>query len=98
MLYAAGYNMFGHLPDENAFVEDVEWNDALMYLIDTIELWWDQDYEICETDEDRLAVDATYLEIHTLLNSCTPNEEVYIKVVDGNDNTWSFWIVKAPEF
>ena len=98
MRYAAGYNMFGHLPDEGALIEDVEWHDALLYLIDTIEIWWSEDYEICETDEDRLSVDGTYLEIHSELNSCTPNEEVYMKVVDGNDNTWSFWIIKAPEF
>lgn len=98
MRYAAGYNMFGHLPDEGALVEDVEWHDALLYLIDTIEIWWSEDYEICETDEDRLMVDGRYLEIDTLLNSCTPNEEFDAKVIDGNDNIWSFWIVAEPEF
>ena len=95
MSYIAGYNMPGCLPEESAHIEDADWHEALQFLVDTIELWWDQDYEICETSKDKLVVDGKYLEAHASLNSATSFQEFHILLTDGNDTPWEFWITET---
>lgn len=93
--YAAGWNMGGYSPDpDNIHITD-DWQSAVTYLADTIDRWWDQDYDSgSETPEQ---VDGRYLPIHTALHSAPQPPEWHGKVTLANGYYWYLWIAESDE-
>ena len=96
--YAAGWNMGGYSPDpDNVMVTD-SFESAVTYLADTVEYWWDQDYEIADSGDARLRIDGRYLDAHTALHivGSVPTA-VSVVVQDANGYDYYLWIVETEE-
>lgn len=66
MTYTAGWNIPGCLPEVEPETFDT-FNEAVAYLAETVDRFWDEDYLV--EDDDRDDVDATWLDIHTALHN-----------------------------
>jgi len=70
MLYTAGWNTPGHMPDS---VDEFEYlEEAVAFLANEIEFRWDGDYWSLNdppSGDEMDAVDAKYLDIHTALHN-----------------------------
>ena len=102
--WVAGYNLSPYAPDpDNLFVTG-EWSDALTYLVDTLELWWDQEYELVEPDEfgssdaDAWAeIDGRYLDAHTALHNASQGELVSVTITNNRGHIEHLWIGRSTE-
>ena len=101
--WVAGYNLSPYMPDPDNLFVTAEWSDALTYLVDTLERWWDQEYERVEPDEigdsdaaARLEIDGRYLEAHTALHNA-PRGTVSVAVTNGRGYTEHLWIEPTDE-
>lgn len=83
--YTAGWNMSGYLPETDPEHFDT-FAEAIAYLAETVERFWDQD-----TDGD-IDADARWLPVHTdLHNTATPPAEGLFLTCTG-DGHLAFWI------
>lgn len=96
--YAAGWNQVGYSPNpDHVYVTD-DWQRAVEYLADTIERWWDEDYEmVAEKVASRESIDATYLDAHTALHNAPSGPEFSLVVHDRNGGPWTLWIQETEE-
>jgi len=92
--YAAGVNLPGHLADD--VVEFAHWEDAVGYLADIIDCWWNIEYDFerdkPEKDRDFHSIDARYIKIHTDLHNA-PQPPIFEGISrDKFNNDWEIWI------
>lgn len=66
-MYTAGWNIPGCLPESEPQEFDT-FSEAKAYLVDTVELFWDQDYDRVTAGK-REPIDARWLEVHTALHN-----------------------------
>jgi hypothetical protein len=87
--WTAGWNMPGYLPetDPETFTE---WKDARAYLIETIDRFWDEDYD--GGNHGRTASDEKWLHLHTQLPLASEDESF---VMMNGDGSLVFWITQA---
>jgi hypothetical protein len=87
--YAAGWNMGGYSPDpDHSYITD-DWLSAARYIAETIELWWDQDYD--KGDYDREVIDGRYLPAHTEIYNAT-RDSAFHTSIDMGSYTMHMWI------
>jgi hypothetical protein len=88
--YVSGWNMPGYLPESEpaTFCDPAE---AVAYLVNTVERFWDQDYESAETSEERLGLDDKWLPVHTDLHTGLPVDSYC------GDMSLHFWIMETTE-
>ena len=86
-LYVAGWNMPGYLPETDPIVFETE-SEATRYLVDEIDLFWDQDYQY---DELRDVADSRWMDIHaSLIYETAPYS------VQNGDGSLAFWVAIVP--
>ena len=90
LLYIAGWNMPGYLPETDPVIFDNE-TDAILYLTDTVDRFWDDDYATTEKDN-WIDVDAKWLDVHCNL----PYETAPFNIVN-NDRSLTFWVAVVPK-
>ena len=86
LLYIAGWNMPEYLPETDPVIFDNE-TDAIRYLSDTVDRFWDDDYSAYVTEASRNAVDAVWADVHSNL----PYETAPFNITN-NDGTLTFWV------
>lgn len=93
--YAAGWNMGDYSPDpDNVWVTD-GFENAVAYLVDTVDRWWDSDYD---TGDDPASIDGRYLDAHTELHNVgSVPTEVSVVVQDANGYDHYLWIMETKE-
>lgn len=70
MTYIAGWNQPGCLPDRDAPLPRFDtFAEAVAYLTNEVNLFWDEDYSSQEDSDVRLAIDGKWLPIHTELHN-----------------------------
>lgn len=89
--WVAGWNMPGYLPETDPELF-TEWKDARAYLIETIDRFWTEDYDL--TDKDGSQVDPKWLELDTQLPLATEDESF---VMMNGDASLVFWIRQAND-
>lgn len=93
--YAAGWNLGAYSPDpDHVYITD-DWQAAVTYLADTIDRWWDQDYDSGSETHDQ--VDGRYLPIHTELHNMPTGPEYHGIVPDALGYDYHLWIVPTDE-
>ena len=91
-LYVAGWNMPGYLPESDPVIFDNE-TDAIRYLSDTVDRFWDEDYEATEsTWVSWNDVDAKWADVHSNL----PYETAPFNIAN-NDHSLTFWVTVVPK-
>lgn len=87
--------MGGYSPDpDHVYVTD-NYASAVVYLVDTLERWWDSDYD---SDDDKMTVDARYVSAHADLNNIGDSEsELSVTVYDANGYAHYLWITQTDE-
>jgi len=88
--YVAGWNMPGYLPESEPFTFD-DPAEAIAYLVDTVERFWDQDYESVDTAGEKVIIDQKWIPVHTDLHSLLP-----VNAYTG-DMSLHFWIMETTE-
>ena len=84
--------MPGYLPENDPTIFDNE-TDAIRYLSDTVDRFWDEDYEATEsTWVSWNDVDAKWADVHSNL----PYETAPFNIAN-NDHTLSFWVTVVPK-
>ena len=92
MTYIAGWNMPGYMPESEPEEFDTA-REAVQYLLDTVERFWDSD-----ADVPNLEADARWLGIHTALhNALTSTEDLEDFAGDTGDMSLVFWIERSEE-
>ena len=86
MFYVAGWNIPGYLPESDPAIFDNE-TDAIRYLSDTVDRFWDQDAEI-----DSESADKKWADVHSNL----PYETAPFNIHD-NDRSLTFWVAIVPK-
>ena len=101
-MFIAGWNLAGCVSDPDSNYVTDNWNDAVTYLREIIESWWDADYAIAEWEEEndlsseaKQEVDNRYLNAHTLLHNSPPPPDFFALTQDYAGNNWEMWIVEA---
>ncbi len=97
MYYATGWNMGGYSPDPDHIYIPDDWQSAIKYLTDAIDIWWDQDYDYVTDPEEKLAIDARYLDVHTELHNMPAEGEYHAVINDINGYAQHLWIVPTDE-
>ena len=69
--FVAGWNNPGYLPETDPCYFDTA-VEACRYLVDTIDRWWDDDYDTTDDDTEREAIDARWIGAHSQLPYLTP--------------------------
>jgi len=102
--WVAGYNLSPYAPDPDNLFVTAEWSDALTYLVDTLERWWDQEYELVEPDEigdsdeaARLGIDDRYLDAHTALHNASQGEVVSVTITNDRGHIEHLWMQPTSE-
>ena len=91
VLYIAGWNMPGYLPESDPVIFDNE-TDAIRYLSDTVIRFWDDDYVGTDaTWSSRNAVDEKWSDVFSNL----PYETAPFNIVN-NDRSLTFWVTVVP--
>lgn len=105
--WVAGWNMPGYLPESDPELF-TEWKDARAYLTETIDRFWDEDYDgigaptmmADPSDKEnairaaRGVIDARWLPVHTQLPLATEDESFIMMTGDEN---LVFWIRLAND-
>ena len=93
--YAAGWNMGGYSPDpDNVWVTD-SFESAVTYLADTVDRWWDSDYDL---DDDPADIDGRYLTAHSELHNVgTVPRDIDVVVQDPNGYDHHLWIMATDQ-
>lgn len=86
VLYIAGWNIPGYLPESDPAIFDNE-TDAIRYLSDTVDQFWDEDAEI-----DRESADKKWADVHSNLPYETAPFNIY-----NNDRSLTFWVSVVPK-
>ena len=86
MFYVAGWNTPGCLPEADPEIFDNE-TDAIRYLSDTVERFWDEDSE-SGTDD----ADAKWTDVFSNL----PYETAPFNIAN-NDRSLTFWVTVVPK-
>ena len=90
-LYVAGWNMPGYLPESNPAVFEDE-ADAIRYLSDTVERFWDEEYDAPNgTWESWNGTEDKWQDIHSNL----PYETAPFNITT-NDRSLTFWVAVVP--
>lgn len=92
MFYVAGWNTPGCLPESDPAIFDNE-TDAIRYLSDAVERFWDDDYSAYATEAGRDAADEKWLDVHSNL----PYETAPFNITN-NDRSLTFWVTVVPKF
>ena len=87
ILYVAGWNMPGYMPEMEPAVFDTE-QYATAFLIYEIDRMWDQDYL---GDESRETIDARWMDVHSSLQYETAPYNV-----QNGDGSLTFWVTIVP--
>ena len=87
VLYIAGWNMPGYLPDTDPAVFETE-GEATHYLISEIDLFWDEEYLAGDSRE---AADNRWMDVYSSL----PYETAPYSVQNG-DGSLAFWVTIVP--
>ena len=91
-LYVAGWNTPGCLPESDPAIFDNE-TDAIRYLSDAVERFWDEDYASTESTWAKWNdVDAKWLDVHSNL----PYETAPFNITN-NDRSLTFWVTVVPK-
>ena len=91
-LYVAGWNMPGYLPETDPVIFDNE-TDAIRYLSDTVDRFWDDDYAATDSTWDNWNdVDAKWADVHSNL----PYETAPFNITN-NDRSLTFWVTVIPK-
>ncbi len=102
-MYIAGFNLAGCVSDPDSNYITDNWNDAVVFLVDTLDSWWEADYGIAEWEEEnedtssaaKQEVDNRYLDAHTALHN-SPQPPYFSAITqDYAGNDWEIWIVEA---
>ena len=100
VLYIAGWNTPGYLPESGPMIFNNE-TDAIRYLSNTIDRFWDDDYDASPTREDRSALrcierrraaDEKWLDVFSNL----PYETAPFNITN-NDRSLTFWVTIVPK-
>ena len=91
VLYVAGWNTPGYLPESEPMIFDNE-TDAIRYLSDTIERFWDEDCEAETTWAQPSAADEKWGDVFSNL----PYETAPFNITN-NDHTLTFWVTVVPK-
>ena len=91
MFYVAGWNIPGCLPEVDPETFDNE-TDAIRYLSDTVERFWDEDYVIDTTWTHRNEVDDKWSAVFANL----PYETAPFNI-RNNDGSLTFWVTVVPK-
>ena len=83
--YIAGWNIPGYLPETEPAIFDNE-TDAIRYLTDTIDWFWDGDYWANEAESDERWAD---------ISSSLSDETAPFNVQNG-DGSLTFWVSIIP--
>ena len=103
-MYVAGFNMAGSMPNPDSNYVTDNWNDAVTYLVDTIDLWWDQDYQMQDwqieqgfefTESEKEEVDHRYINAHTDLHNAPTPPYFSTIAYDYAGNVWELWIAEV---
>ena len=86
MFYIAGWNIPGYLPESDPAIFDNE-TDAIRYLSDTVERFWDEDYAGDTTWDAWNTVDEKWSDVFTNL----PYETAPFNI-RNNDGSLTFWV------
>ena len=86
VLYIAGWNMPGYLPETDPAIFDNE-TDATRYLSDTVDRFWGED---SETDSN--SADEKWADVHSNL----PYETAPFNITN-NDRSLTFWVTVVPK-
>ena len=95
MFYVAGWNTPGYLPESDPAIFDNE-TDAIRYLSDNVERFWDEDYAERFWDED-YAIDTTWTHWNEIDDKWSavfanlPYEAAPFNICN-NDRSLSFWV------
>lgn len=98
--YIAGWNMPGYLPETEPEGFDT-FAQAVAYLVDTVERFWDEDYADADAEADvhdaRENVDDKWLPVHTALDSAAPAHDLGTSTFQEytGDRQYVFWIEPA---
>lgn len=85
--YISGWNIPGYLPESEPAIFDNE-TDAVRYLSDTVDRFWDEDYR---GDEPYVAIDNRWMDLHSSLTY----ETAPFNVQNG-DGSLTFWVTIVP--
>ena len=85
--YIAGWNVPGCLPEVEPAIFDNE-TDAIRYLSDTVDRFWDEDYL---GDDRHEAIDNRWMDLHSSL----PYETAPFNIQNGNGSL-TFWVSIVP--
>ena len=91
VLYVAGWNIPGFLPESGPMIFDNE-TDAIRYLTDTVELFWDEDYRVDTTWTAWNEVDEKWAGVFSSL----PYETAPFNITN-NDRSLAFWVTVVPK-
>lgn len=94
--YAAGWNMPGYLPEDDPETFD-SFSDAVNYLIEIVDLLWNDDLEaVGELPDVRAVIDARWKDLYDALKkAATDPNDISFAGYTG-DGWYAFWV--APEF
>lgn len=90
--WVTGWNMPGYLPESEPEVFNL-WEDALTFLREAIEQFWDEDGT--HPDDLDISADAKWLDIHTQLALIPKNRS--FSLMNG-DRSLAFWIMDNEDF
>ena len=90
VLYIAGWNMPGYLPETDPAIFDNE-TDAIRYLTDAVDRFWDEDYSAYITETSRNPVDERWTDVFSSL----PYETAPFNIQNG-DGSLTFWVTTVP--
>ena len=92
VLYIAGWNMPGYLPETDPVILDNE-TDAIRYLSDAVIRFWDDDYVATDgTWDSRNDVDEKWSDLFSNL----PYETAPFNIAN-NDRSLTFWVTVVPK-
>lgn len=92
--FAAAWNQPGYMPNpDDVYVTDT-FADAVRYVNDQIEHWWDGDYMDTDGHID-VDVDARYMEAHTALHNAPTAPWRGHVYDDAGEVAYVFWIDKS---
>ena len=86
MFYVAGWNIPGCLPESDPAIFDNE-TDAIRYLSDTVDRFWDEDAEL-----DKDLADKKWADVYSNL----PYETAPFSICN-NDRSLTFWVTVVPK-
>ena len=91
MFYVAGWNTPGCLPEVDPEIFDNE-TDAIRYLSDTVDRFWDDDYASATTGSEWHAAGEKWGDVFSNL----PYETAPFNIAN-NDRSLTFWVTVVPK-